>query len=126
MSFEQLTAAFAKRESLLKESWDGDRSIVSDVYFKYAKEKLSALMRSSGLEVFNEFVEGNLDDMIDKLTQIESKLLSPWKEQVAEIRKPLENIDFAKTKTMYDNYITGLINDILNPSEQTSNSIFNI
>lgn len=126
MSFEQLTAAFAKRKSLLEESWDGDRSIVSDVYFNYAKEKLSALMRSSGLEVFNEFVKGNLDDMIDKLTQIESVLPSPWKEQVAKIRISLENIDFAKTKAMYDNYITGLIYNILNPSEQTSNSIFNI
>lgn len=126
MSFEQLTAAFAERKSLLEESWDGDRSIVSDVYFNYAKEKLSALMRSSGLEVFNEFVKGNLDDMIDKLIQIESVLPSPWKEKVAEIRKPLENIDFAKTKAMYDKYITGLINDILNPSEQTSNSIFDI
>lgn len=126
MSFEQLTAAFAERKSLLEESWFGDRSIVSDVYFNYAKEKLSALMRSSGLEVFNEFVKGNLDDMIDKLTQIESVLPSPWKEQVAKIRISLENIDFAKTKAMYDNYITGLINDILNPSEQTSNSIFDI
>lgn len=126
MSFEQLTAAFAERKSLLEESWAGDRSIFSDVYFNYAKEKLSALMRSSGLEVFNEFVKGNLDDMIDKLTQIESVLPSPWKEQVAEIRKPLENIDFAKTKAMYDKYITDLINNILNPSEQTSNSIFNI
>lgn len=126
MSFEQLTAAFAKRKSLLEESWDGDRSIVSDVYFNYAKEKLSALMRSSGLEVFNEFVKGNLDDMIDKLTQIESVLPSPWKEKVAEVRISLENIDFSKIKAMYDKYITGLINDILNPSEQTSNSIFNI
>lgn len=126
MSFEQLTSAFAERKSLLEESWDGDRSIVSDVYFNYAKEKLSALMRSSGLEVFNEFVKGNLDDMIDKLTQIESVLPSPWKEQVAKIRISLENIDFAKTKAMYDNYITGLINSIQNPSEQTSNSIFNI
>ena len=126
MSFEQLTAAFAERESLLKESWDGDRSIVSDVCFKYAEEKLSALMQSSGFDVFKEFVEGNLDDMIDKLEQIEKRLPPPWNEQVAEVRISLKNIDFAKTKTMYDNYITGLINDILNPSEQTSNSIFNI
>lgn len=122
MSFEQLTAAFAKRKSLLEESWDGDRSIVSDVYFNYAKEKLSALMRSSGIEVFEEFVKGNLEDMIDKLTQIESVLPSPWKEKVAEIR----SIDFAKIKAMYDKYITDLINKILNPSEHTSNSIFNI
>lgn len=120
MSFEQLTAAFAKRKSLLEESWDGDRSIFSDVYYKYAKEKLSALMQSSGLEVL--FVEGNYDDMINKLTEIESMLPSPWKEQVAEIR----SIDFAKIKAMYDKYITDLINKILNPSEHTSNSIFNI
>lgn len=126
MSFEQLTAAFAKRKSLLEESWLGDRSIVSDVCFKYAEEKLSALMQSSGFDVFKEFVEGNLDDMIDKLEQIEKRLPPPWNEQVAEVRISLKNIDFAKTKTMYDNYITGLINDILNPSEQTSNSIFNI
>lgn len=120
MSFEQLTAAFAKRKSLLEESWDGDKSIFSDVYFNYAKEKLSALMQSSGLEVL--FVEGNYDDMINKLTEIESMLPSPWKEQVAEIR----SIDFAKIKAMYDKYITDLINKILNPSEHTSNSIFNI
>lgn len=126
MSFEQLTSAFAKRKSLLEESWDGDKSIFSDVYFNYVEEKLSALMQSSGLEVFKEFVRGNLDDMIDKLTQIESKLPSPWKEQVEEVRISLKNIDFAKTKAMYDNYITDLINNILNPSEQTSNSIFNI
>ena len=126
MSFEQLTSAFAKRKSLLEESWDGDKSIFSDVYFNYAEEKLSALMQSSGLEVFKEFVRGNLDDMIDKLTQIESKLPSPWKEQVEEVRISLKNIDFAKTKAMYDKYITDLINNILNPSEQTSNSIFNI
>ena len=64
--------------------------------------------------------------MIEKLSEIESMLPSPWKEQVEEVRISLKNIDFAKTKAMYDNYITGLINNILNPSEQTSNSIFNI
>ena len=124
MSFEQLTAAFAERKSLLEESWFGDRSIVSDVYFNYAKEKLSALMRSSGLEVFNEFVKGNLDDMIDKLTQIESVLPSPWKEQVAKIRISLENIDFAKTKSMYDNYITGLIKRYSEPERTNIEQYF--
>lgn len=126
MSFEQLTAAFAERKSLLEESWLGDRSLFSDVYFNYAEEKLSTLMQSSGLEVFNKFVKGNYDDMIEKLSEIESMLPSPWKEQVAEIRISLENIDFTKIKAMYDKYITDLINNILNPSEQTSNSIFNI
>ena len=126
MSFEQLTAAFAERKSLLEESWLGDKSIFSDVYYNFAEEKLSALMQSSGLEVFKEFVKGNYDDMIEKLIQIERVLPSPWKEQVAEIRSSLESIDFAKIKELYDKYITDLISDILNPSEQTSNSIFNI
>ena len=126
MSFEQLTAAFAKRKSLLEESWRGDRSLFSDIYYQFAEEKISALIESSGLDVFKDFVKGSYYDMIDKLEKIEKGLPYPWNEQVAEIRISLENIDFAKIKAMYDNYITGLINDILNPSEQTSNSIFNI
>lgn len=130
MSFEQLTAAFAKRKSLLEESWSGDRSLFSDVYFNYAEEEISDLIESSGLDVFKDvfkdFVKGSYYDMIDKLEKIEQGLPYPWNEQVAKIRISLENIDFAKIKTMYDNYITDLINNILNPSEQTSNSIFNI
>lgn len=130
MSFEQLTAAFAERKSLLEESWSGDRSLFSDVYFNYAEEEISDLIESSGLDVFKDvfkdFVKGSYYDMIDKLEKIEQGLPYPWNEQVAKIRISLENIDFAKIKTMYDNYITGLINDILNPSEQTSNGIFNI
>lgn len=130
MSFEQLTAAFAERKSLLEESWSGDRSLFSDVYFNYAEEEISDLIESSGLDVFKDvfkdFVKGSYYDMIDKLEKIEQGLPYPWNEQVAKIRISLENIDFARIKTMYDNYITGLINNILNPSEQTSNSIFNI
>lgn len=126
MSFEQLTAAFAKRKSLLEESWFGDRSIFSDIYYQFAEAQLSDIMQNSGFDVFKEFVRGSYYDMIDKLEKIEKGLPYPWNEQVAKIRISLENIDFAKIKTMYDNYITGLINDILNPSEQTSNSIFNI
>lgn len=126
MSFEQLTAAFAKRKSLLEESWRGDRSIFSDIYYQFAEEKISALIESSGLDVFKDFVKGSYYDMIDKLEKIEQGLPYPWNEQVAKIRISLENIDFSKIKAMYDNYITGLINDILNPSEQTSNSMFNI
>ena len=130
MSFEQLTAAFAKRKSLLEESWSGDRSLFSDVYFNYAEEEISDLIESSGLDVFKDvfkdFVKGSYYDMIDKLEKIEQGLPYPWNEQVAKIRISLENIDFAKIKALYDNYITDLINNILNPSEQTSNSIFNI
>ena len=129
MSFEQLTAAFAERKSLLEESWSGDRSIFSDIYCQIAVAQLSDI-KNSGFDVFKEFVRGSYKEMIESLKRIESMCenlgLTEVQTKVAEIRISLENIDFAKIKTMYDNYITGLINDILNPSEQTSNSIFNI
>lgn len=129
MSFEQLTAAFAKRKSLLEESWSGDRSIFSDIYCQIAVAQLSDI-KNSGFDVFKEFVRGSYKEMIESLKRIESMCenlgLTEVQTKVAEIRISLENIDFAKIKAMYDNYITGLINDILNPSEQTSNSIFNI
>ncbi|UKI52126.1 MAG: hypothetical protein L6V79_01000 [Clostridium sp.] len=129
MSFEQLTAAFAKRKSLLEESWSGDRSIFSDIYCQIAVAQLSDI-KNSGFDVFKEFVRGSYKEMIESLKRIESMCenlgLTEVQTKVAEIRISLENIDFAKIKAMYDNYITGLINNILNPSEQTSNSIFNI
>lgn len=129
MSFEQLTAAFAKRKSLLEESWSGDRSLFSDVYFNYAEEEIKRQNIGSSDYVKN-FTKGSYAEMIESLKSIESMCeilgLTELQAKVAEIRISLENIDFAKIKTMYDNYITGLINDILNPSEQTSNSIFNI
>lgn len=129
MSFEQLTAAFAERKSLLEESWSGDRSLFSDVYFKYAEDEIKRQNIGSSDYVKN-FTKGSYAEMIESLKSIESMCeilgLTDLQAKVAEIRISLENIDFAKIKTMYDNYITGLINDILNPSEQTSNSIFNI
>ncbi len=129
MSFEQLTAAFAERKSLLEESWSGDRSLFSDVYFNYAEEEIKRQNIGSSDYVKN-FTKGSYAEMIESLKSIESMCeflgLIDLQAKVAEIRISLENIDFAKIKTMYDNYITGLINDILNPSEQTSNSIFNI
>lgn len=129
MSFEQLTAAFAKRKSLLEESWSGDRSLFSDVYFNYAEEEIKRQNIGSSDYVKN-FTKGSYAEMIESLKSIESMCeflgLTDLQAKVAEIRISLENIDFAKIKTMYDNYITDLINDILNPSEQTSNSIFNI
>lgn len=129
MSFEQLTSAFAKRKSLLEESWSGDRSLFSDVYFNYAEEEIKRQNIGSSDYVKN-FTKGSYAEMIESLKSIESMCeflgLTDLQAKVAEIRISLENIDFAKIKTMYDNYITGLINDILNPSEQTSNSIFNI
>lgn len=129
MSFEQLTAAFAERKSLLEESWSGDRSLFSDVYFNYAEEEIKRQNIGSSDYVKN-FTKGSYAEMIESLKSIESmceKLgLTDLQAKVAEIRISLENIDFSKIKALYDNYITGLIYDILNPSEQTSNSIFNI
>lgn len=129
MSFEQLTAAFAERKSLLEESWLGDRSLFSDVYFNYAEEEIKRQNIGSSDYVKN-FTKGSYAEMIESLKSIESMCeflgLTDLQAKVAAIRISLENIDFAKIKAMYDNYITGLINDILNPSEQTSNSIFNI
>ena len=128
MSFEQLTAAFAERKSLLEESWSGDRSLFSDVYFKYAEEEFKR--QNIGSDYVKNFTTSTYTEMIESLKNIESmceKLgLTDLQAKVAEIRISLENIDFSKIKTMYDNYITGLIIDILYPSEQTSNSIFNI
>ena len=128
MSFEQLTAAFAERKSLLEESWRGDRSLFSDVYFKYAEEEFKR--QNIGSDYVKNFTTSTYTEMIESLKNIESMCeilgLTDLQAKVKEIRISLENIDFAKIKTMYDNYITGLINDILNPSEQTSNSIFNI
>lgn len=129
MSFEQLTAAFAERKSLLEESWFGDRSLFSDVYYNYAEEEIKRQNIGSSDYVKN-FTKGSYTEMIESLKSIESMCeflgLTDLQAKVAEIRISLENIDFAKIKAMYDKYITDLINNILNPSEQTSNSIFNI
>lgn len=127
MSFEQLTAVFAKRKSLLEESWLGDRSLFSDVYFNYAEEEIKRQNIGSSDYVKN-FTKGSYAEMIESLKSIESMCeflgLTDLQAKVAEIRISLENIDFSKIKALYDNYITDLINNILNPSEQTSNSIF--
>lgn len=129
MSFEQLTAAFAERKSLLEESWFGDRSLFSDVYYNYAEEEIKRQNIGSSDYVKN-FTKGSYAEMIESLRSIESMCeflgLTDLQAKVAEIRISLENIDFAKIKALYDNYITDLINNILNPSEQTSNSMFNI
>ena len=129
MSFEQLTAAFAKRKSLLEESWLGDRSLFSDVYFNYAEEEIKRQNIGSS-DYIKNFTKGTYAEMIESLKSIESMCeflgLTDLQAKVAEIRISLENIDFAKIKALYDNYITDLINNILNPSEQTSNSMFNI
>ena len=123
MSFEQLTSAFAERKSLLEESWDGDRSIFSDIYCQIAVAQLSDI-KNSGFDVFKEFVRGSYKEMIESLKRIESMCenleLTDLQAKVAEIRISLENIDFAKIKTMYDNYITGLINERYSEPERTN------
>lgn len=122
MSFEQLTAAFAERKSLLEESWSGDRSIFSDVYFKYAEEEFKR--QNIGSDYVKNFTTSTYTEMIESLKNIESmceKLgLTDLQAKVAEIRISLENIDFAKIKTMYDNYITGLINERYSEPERTN------
>lgn len=129
MSFEQLTAAFAERKSLLEESWFGDRSLFSDVYYKYAEEEIKRQNIGSS-DYVKSFTKGSYAEMIESLKNIERMCeilgLTDLQAKVAEVRISLENIDFAKIKAMYDKYITDLINNILNPSEQTTNSIFNI
>lgn len=127
MSFEQLTAVFAKRKSLLEESWLGDKSIFSDVYYKFAKEEIKKLNIETS-EYLKDFKEGTYAEMIERLKSIEEVCnllgLTDLQGKVKDIRTSLENIDFAKIKAMYDNYITDLINNILNPSEQTLKSLF--
>ncbi len=127
MSFEQLTAAFAKRKSLLEESWRGDRSIFSDIYCQIAVAQLSDI-KNSGFDVFKEFVRGSYKEMIESLKRIESMCenlgLTEVQTKVAEIRISLENIDFAKIKAMYDNYITGLINGYSEPERTNIEQYF--
>lgn len=128
MSFEQLTAAFAERKSLLEESWLGDKSIFSEIYYQFAEEEIRLKIGNS--EYLKDFTKGTYAEMIKSLERIEeicnSLGLIELQDKVKDIRTSLEDIDFAKIKAMYDNYITDLINNILNPSEQTSNSVFNI
>lgn len=117
MSFEQLTAAFAERESLLEESWDGDRSIFSDVYYKFAEEKINKLDKSLIDMFLSDFKESSYNDMIEKLKTIETlcgTISQEWKETVQNIRETIEGIDFPTIKKLYEKYLTSTINDIIN------------
>lgn len=120
MSFEQLTAAFAERESLLEESWDGDRSIFSDVYYKFAEEKINKLDKSLIDMFLSDFKESSYNDMIEKLKTIETlcgAISQEWKETVQNIRETIEGIDFPTIKKLYEKYLTSTINDIINNVE---------
>lgn len=117
MSFEQLTAAFAERKSLLEESWSGDRSIFSDVYYKFAEEKINKLDKSLIDMFLSDFEESSYNDMIAKLKTIETlcgAISQEWKETVQNIRETIEGIDFPTIKKLYEKYLTSTINDIIN------------
>lgn len=117
MSFEQLTAAFAERKSLLEESWSGDRSIFSDVYYKFAEEKINKLDKGLIDMFLSDFEESSYNDMIAKLKTIETlcgAISQEWKETVQNIRETIEGIDFPTIKRLYEKYLTSTINDIIN------------
>lgn len=118
MSFEQLTAAFAKRKSLLEESWDGDRSIFSDVYYNYFEDGIKDYKGSidSFLESVS-FEKSSYAEMKKKLEWIETKCyqMPGFKElgdTVHSIRMALE--DFPTIKKLYETYLSSTINDIIN------------
>lgn len=117
MSFEQLTSVFAERKSLLEESWDGDKSIFSDVYYKFAEEKINKLDKGLIDRFLSDFEESSYNDMIEKLKTIETlcgAISQEWKETVQNIRETIEGIDFPTIKVLYEKYLTSTINDIIN------------
>lgn len=117
MSFEQLTAAFAERKSLLEESWDGDRSLFSDIYYQFAEEKINKLDKGLIDRFLSDFEESSYNDMIEKLKTIETlcgAISQEWKETVQNIRETIEGIDFPTIKVLYEKYLTSTINDIIN------------
>lgn len=118
MSFEQLTAAFAKRKSLLEESWSGDRSLFSDVYYKYVEDGIKDYK-----EIIDRFLETNAfekssyAEMRKMLERIEATFYQmPGFEELGKtvhsIRTALE--DFPTIKKLYEKYLTSTINDIIN------------
>lgn len=117
MSFEQLTAAFAERKSLLEESWDGDRSLFSDIYYQFAEEKINKLDKGLIDMFMSDFKESSYNDMIESLKKIETlcgAISQEWKETVQNIRETIEGIDFPTIKKLYEKYLTSTINDIIN------------
>lgn len=118
MSFEQLTAAFAERKSLLEESWDGDKSIFSDVYYKFAEERISKLDKGLIDMFLSDFQESSYSDMIAKLEKIEAACeaigFTEWKATVQNIRETIESIDFQTIKGLYETYLSSTIDNIIN------------
>lgn len=118
MSFEQLTAAFAKRKSLLEESWLGDKSIFSDVYYKYVVDGIEEYKGIiDGFLGTNAFEKSSYAEMKKMLEGIEATCyqMPGWKDlgdTVHRIRTALE--DFPTIKRLYETYLTSTINDIIN------------
>lgn len=118
MSFEQLTAAFAKRKSLLEESWLGDKSIFSDVYYKYVVDGIEDYKGIiDGFLGTNAFEKSSYAEMKKMLEGIETTCyqMPGWKDlgdTVHRIRTALE--DFPTIKRLYETYLTSTINDIIN------------
>lgn len=118
MSFEQLTAAFAKRKSLLEESWLGDKSIFSDVYYKYVEDGIEEYKGIiDGFLGTNAFKKSSYAEMKKMLEGIEATFYKmPGFEELGKtvhgIRTALE--DFPTIKKLYEKYLTSTINDIIN------------
>lgn len=118
MSFEQLTAAFAERKSLLEESWLGDKSIFSDVYYKYVVDGIEDYKGIiDGFLGTNAFEKSSYAEMKKMLEGIETTCyqMPGWKDlgdTVHRIRTALE--DFPTIKRLYETYLTSTINDIIN------------
>ena len=118
MSFEQLTAAFAERKSLLEESWDGDKSIFSDIYYKYVVDGIEDYQGIiDGFLGTNAFEKSSYAEMKKMLEGIETTCyqMPGWKDlgdTVHRIRTALE--DFPTIKRLYETYLTSTINDIIN------------
>ena len=118
MSFEQLTAAFAERKSLLEESWLGDKSIFSDVYYKYVVDGIEDYKGIiDGFLGTNAFEKSSYAEMKKMLEGIETTCyqMPGWKDlgdTVHRIRTALE--DFPTIKRLYETYLTSTIHDIIN------------
>lgn len=121
MSFEQLTAVFAKRQSFLEESWNTDKSVFSEIYYKLATEKIENLKIGSS-EYLKDFTKGTYSDMIEELKKIESVCdllgLSDLKESVKSVRETIEGIDFNYICELYDKYVSSTIDGLLSEHEK--------
>lgn len=121
MSFEQLTAVFADRKDFLEESWLGDRSIFSDVYYKYAEERIDKLDKGLIDKFLSDFEESSYSEMIEKLKSIETACeafgFTEWKATVQNIRETIESIDFQTIKGLYETYLSSTIDNIINNNQ---------